>query len=147
MEARIPSETLGLILRIGLFVFLAYIGMVLFYNLLAPTGVLIGAAVGTFLAAATANAITVRIFERGRLSDMGLGWDDRSPVNIRLGLSCGILAAAIFVVPALLAGAATFERDAEFPANPASLLFLTALLIFGAFGEEMLFRGYAFQTM
>ena len=76
-------------------------------TLLAATGILIAGAVGTFLAAATANAITVRIFERGRLSDMGLGWDDRSLRNIGLGVSSGILAAAVFIGPALVFGAAT----------------------------------------
>lgn len=147
MEATIPNDKLGLVLRIGLYAFLAYIGLALFYNLLAFSGVLIGAALGTFLAASVANAITVRIFERGRLSDMGLGWDGRSLHNIRFGLSAGILAAALFAGPALLVGAATIERDTQFPANASSLLFLTALLLFGAFGEEMLFRGYAFQTL
>jgi membrane protease YdiL (CAAX protease family) len=147
MEATIPSEKLGLVLRIVLFAFLAYIGLALFYNLLAVAGVLIAGAVGTFLAASTANAITIRIFERGRLSDMGLGWDHRSLRNIFFGVSSGILAAAVFIGPALVFGAATLQRDTEYPANFSSFLFLTCLLIFGAFGEEMLFRGYAFQTL
>jgi hypothetical protein len=101
MEATIPSEKLGLVLRIGLYAFLAYAGLMLFFTLLAPTGILIAGAVGTFLAAAAANAITVRIFERGRLSDMGLGWDYRSLRNIGLGVSSGILAAAVFLAPAV----------------------------------------------
>jgi membrane protease YdiL (CAAX protease family) len=147
MEATIPSEKLGLVLRIGLFAFLAYAGLALFYNLLAVTGILIAGAVGTFLAASIANAITIRIFERGQLSDMGLGWDHRSLRNIFFGVSSGILAAAIFIGPALLFGAATLQRDTEYPANFSSFLFLTSLLLFGAFGEEMLFRGYAFQTL
>jgi uncharacterized protein len=147
MEATIPSEKLGLALRIGLFAFLAYVSLALFYNLLAPAGILIAAAVGTFLAAAIANAVTVRIFERGRLSDMGLGWNDQSLRNVRFGVASGILAAAVFVGPALLFGAATLQRDPEFPASFSAFVFLTGLLIFGAFGEEMLFRGYAFQTL
>lgn len=147
MQATIPSEKLGLILRIGLYAFLAYIGLFLFYNLLSFAGVLIAAALGTFLAASVANAINIRIFERGRLSDMGLGWNERSPTHIKLGLAGGILAAAIFLGPMLLVGAASFQRDPEFPASAASFLFLTCLLLFGAFGEEMMFHGYAFQTL
>jgi len=147
MEATIPSEKLGLVLRIGLYAFLAYVGLILFFTLLEPTGILIAGAVGTFLAAAAANAITVRIFERGRLSDMGLGWDSRSLSNIGLGVSSGILAAALFLAPALLLGAASVEADPEFPASLPSFVFLTCSLLFGAFGEEMLFRGYAFQTL
>lgn len=147
MEATIPSEKLGLVLRIGLYAFLAYVGLMLFFTLLAPTGILIAGAVGTFLAAAAANAITVRIFERGRLSDMGLGWDYRSLRNIGLGVSSGILAAAVFLAPALLFGAASVQPDPDFPASLSAFIFLTCALLFGAFGEEMLFRGYAFQTL
>jgi uncharacterized protein len=147
MQATIPGDKLGLVLKIGLFVFLAYIGLALFYNLLIFGGILVAGVMGTFLAAAVANAITVRIFERGRLSDMGLGWNDRSLKNVMFGVSSGILAAAIFVGPALIAGAATLERDRDYPASFTSFVFLTTLLIFGAFGEEMLFRGYGFQIM
>src|SRR4051812_49116232 len=147
MEATIPTDKLGLVLRIGLYAFLAYIGLLVFYNVLAFAGPLLAATLGTFLAAAVANAITVRIFERGRLSDMGLAWDERSPRSIAFGVCCGILAAAIFVGPALLVGVATVQPDSEYPANWSSLVFLTCLLIFGAFGEEMLFRGYGFQTL
>ncbi|HYI92236.1 MAG TPA: type II CAAX endopeptidase family protein [Bryobacteraceae bacterium] len=147
MQATIPSDKLGLVLKIGLFVFLAYIGLGLFYNLLIFSGLLIAGAIGTFLAAAVANAVAVRIFERGRLSDVGLGWNEHSSRDIAFGLSSGILAAAIFIGPALIAGAATVERDPQFPASLPSFGFLTGILIFGAFGEELLFRGYAFQIM
>lgn len=147
MEATIPGDKLGLILKIGLFVFLAYMAMAVFYTLLAPTGLLIAGAMGTFLSASVANAVTVRIFERGRLSMVGLGWDERSRRNIVFGVCAGILAAAIYAGPALLFGLASIERDPEFPANLSSLLFVTCLLVFGAFGEELLFRGYAFQTL
>ena len=67
--------------------------------------------------------------------------------QITFGVSTGILAAAVLVGPAILLGATTVQRDTEFPANMSSFLFLTGLLIFGAFGEEMLFRGYGFQTL
>lgn len=147
MQATIPSDKLGLVLKIGLFAFLAYIGLALFYNLLAFAGILIAGALGTFLAAAVANAIVIRIFERGRLSDMGLGWDGDSPRNVTFGVCAGILAAAIFIGPALIAGAAVFERDQDFRSSLPSFMFVTTLLVFGAFGEEMLFRGYGFQTL
>src|SRR5688572_29812583 len=130
MQATIPSDKLGLVLKIGLFAFFAYIGLAIFYNLLTFAGVLIAGALGTFLAAAVANAITVRIFERGRLSDMGLGWDDNSLRNVTFGVCAGILAAAVFIGPALVAGAAVFERDQEFRSSFPSFVFLTTLLVF-----------------
>lgn len=147
MEATIPNEKLGLILRIGVYVFLAYMGLWVFYNVLSPTGLLVAGAMGTFAAASVANAITLRIFERGRLAMIGLGWDHLSRRNITFGVCAGILAAALYVGPALLFRAASVEPDPEYPANLSSLIFVTGLLIFGAFGEELLFRGYAFQTL
>ena len=147
MEATIPGDKLGLILKIGLYVFLAYMGLMVFCGLLLPAGALIAGAIGTFLAACVANAIIVRIFERGQLSMVGLGWDERSRRNIVFGVSAGILAAAVYVGPALLFKLASVEVDSEYPANLSSLVFVTCVLVFGAFGEELLFRGYAFQTM
>ena len=147
MEATIPSDKIGLILRIGLYVFLAYMGMGVFFMVLAPTGLLIAGAIGTFLTASVANAIVVRIFERGRLAMVGLGWDDRSRRNLTFGLCAGILAAAVYVAPALLFRLATIEPDPEYPANLSSFVFVSCVLVFGAFGEELLFRGYAFQTL
>lgn len=147
MEATIPSDKLGLVLKIGLYVFLAYMGLAVFYTLLAPTGLLIAGAIGTFLAASIANAIVVRIFERGRLVMVGLGWDHRSRRNMTFGLCAGILAAALYLAPALLLSVASIEPDREYPANLTSLVFVTCILVFGAFGEELLFRGYAFQTL
>jgi membrane protease YdiL (CAAX protease family) len=147
MEATISGAKIGLILRIGLYAFLAYMGLAVFYGLLAPTGLLIAGAMGTFLAASVANAIVVRIFERGRLSMVGLGWDERSRRNILFGVSAGILAAALYVGPALLLRLASVEADSDYPANLSSLVFVTCILVFGAFGEELLFRGYGFQTL
>ena len=39
------------------------------------------------------------------------------------------------------------QPDPEFPASLSAFVFFTCALLFGAFGEEMLFRGYAFQTL
>ena len=141
MEATIPGEKLGLDFEDRVVHIPGVHGNGLFYGMLAPTGLLIAGAMGTFLAAAVANAITVRIFERGRLSMVGLGWDDRSLRNMMFGVSAGILAAAVYVGPALLLRVATVEADPEYPANLSSLVFVTCILVFGAFGEELLFRG------
>src|SRR5512132_2867122 len=56
-------------LRLAFYVVLGWVGLAIFPPLLSLFGVLIGAAIGVFAAAAVANAITVRIFERGTLVD------------------------------------------------------------------------------
>ena len=87
-----------------------------FYNVLAPTGILIAGAVGTFLAAAVgqcdhgADLRTWPPVRHGaRLGCTGLS------ATSTFGVSSGILAAAVFSAPALLFGAATVQPDPEFP--------------------------------
>ena len=56
MEVTLPSEKLGLVLKLGLYVFLSIVGLMFFPLALRVGGVLIAAAMGTFAAAAVANA-------------------------------------------------------------------------------------------
>ena len=148
MEATIPSEKLGLVLRIGLYAFLAYVGLCSFLQLLALTGILIAGAVGTFLAAAAANAITVRIFERGRLSDMG-----SAGITGLSAISASASPAAFWPrrclsAPALLFGAATVQPDPEYPASFSSSSLSHVPADYSAHsGKRCCFRGYAFQTL
>jgi hypothetical protein len=99
----------------------------------------------TFSAGALANAIPVRIFERARLEDFGLGWTRGAWREALGGIACGA-AAAVAVLAALLA-----LGWAEFEAAPAgsggTAVLASALLLFGAAGEEMIFHGYAFQLV
>ncbi|HUS06310.1 MAG TPA: type II CAAX endopeptidase family protein [Bryobacteraceae bacterium] len=149
MELTLPRDKVGLILKIGLYVFLAFAGIVLFPALLlgASFGYLVAAAGGTFAAAAVANAVTVRVFERGRLSNIGLGWVSGSGRNLSLGLLGGIGAASIVLLVPLATGMADLQPAPEQAGGFPSLLFVSVVLLFGAVGEEMLFRGYAFQIL
>lgn len=148
MEATIPAEKLGLILKVGFFVLLAVLGVAFIAPLAyAMGGYLIGAALGTFAAAAIANAVTIRVFERGNLADIGLNWRPGWFRNLLLGISGGLVAALTVVGGPILCGAAVLEKTPDQPGSFASLLFVTVCLIFGAVGEEMLFRGYAFQVL
>jgi membrane protease YdiL (CAAX protease family) len=52
----------------------------------------------------------------------------------------------VTLIPLAL-GLAWLERDPERPASLASLFFVSLLLLFGAIGEELLFRGYGFQIL
>jgi uncharacterized protein len=105
------------------------------------------AALATFSAAALANAITVRIYERGRLADLGLGWTPTSTKEFFTGMIAAALAALVILLGAVLAGAAYFQRTAAAEHPTASAAFIAVVLLFGAVGEEMLFHGYAFQLL
>ncbi len=147
MEFTLPSDKLGLVLKVGLYVFLALLGQMFFPLPLLVGGVLIAAALGTFAAAAVANAITLRIFERGRLADIGMNWHSGAARNLGLGVIGGIGAAGIVLGIPLLTGMARLEKSPDQPADFGRFVFVTFVLLFGAVGEEMLFRGYGFQVL
>ncbi len=134
-------------LRVGIFAFLAVAALFLSSALMAPVAGYVAASVlSTFAAAAFANAVALRIYERGRLADIGLGWNSASSRNLALGMSGGLGAALLVLGLPLLFGLAEFRRDPAVEPTWGGMFFLTVLLLFGAIGEEMLFRGYGFQV-
>jgi hypothetical protein len=138
----------GILLRVGIFALTEILGLVIFAPLMHPiAGYFIAAALSTFAAAAVANTMALRIFERGNLASVGLGWSADSWRNLLLGFAGGAGAAALALGPALLVGAARWVPDPEWQANPGGIPFLLIVLLFGAVGEELLFRGYGFQVL
>ena len=140
-------DKIAVAVRVIIYGFLAFVGWVVFPGLMlwAPNMKLVAAALGVFLAAAVANAVTLRIYEHGQLSDIGLGWTTASRRNLVLGVAGGGGAAALVIlVPVALRVA-----DLRVAANLGwpSVLFVSVILLFGAAGEEILFRGYAFQVL
>lgn len=142
-------DLLGLVLRVGLFVLIGWLslqifGVVLFW---LTASLLLTATMATFAAASLANAITVRIYERGQLSALGLHWGDTSLREFLLGMGSGAGAACAVLLLPVVAGAASFQKVPASEHIFASLIFVSVVLLFGAFGEEMLFHGYAFQLL
>jgi len=138
----------GLILRVALYVLLAWLGLLLFPGILLPLGgILVASTLSAFAAAAVANAVVVRIYERGRLADVGLGWSRSSGAEFLAGTAGGLAAAAcVSLVPVALRMARFVPaQGVEHPW--ASFAFGGLALFFGAMGEELLFRGYAFQLL
>ncbi len=142
------AKLLSVALRVGLYVFFALVGMALFgWALNALGGYLAAAAVGTFLAAASANALGMHIFERASLAQIGLGWNRSSVRNLLLGLAGGSGAACVVLVGPIVVGLAEFQATPNAEPHWRTLLFVSVVLLFGAVGEEMLFRGYGFQVL
>jgi membrane protease YdiL (CAAX protease family) len=144
----------GALLRVGLYLVLGFVSLKIFATLVAilvgdnsPALGFVGSAMAVFAAAALANAIAIRIYERGRLSDVGMDWNPRALGEFWRGTAlCGGAAAAI-LVGAYAAGAAKFEAVQGAEHRWAAVAFVAAVLLFGAAGEEILFRGYAFQLL
>jgi membrane protease YdiL (CAAX protease family) len=142
-------DVLGLILRVGLFVLIGWLSLQIFGVILffLTGNKVITATMATFAAAALANAITVRIYERGQLSAIGLGWRKTSSREFVLGLGSGAGAACAVLSLPISTGAAFFARVPASEHVWASLALVLFVLLFAAFGEEMLFHGYAFQLL
>ena len=134
-----------------IFVVLAVAGLNLFplivNFILGSGGYIVTAALGTFAAAAVANAVPLRIYERGRLADIGLEWNADSRHNLSLGMLGGLGAALCVLILPVLVRSADIETENGDGVHWGSLLFVSVVLLFGAVGEEMLFRGYAFQVL
>jgi membrane protease YdiL (CAAX protease family) len=141
---------LGVLLRVGIFALIAVLGNYLIFPIIiAFFGVplLVVATLGTFAAAAVANAIVLRIYERGKLADIGLEWTSASRHNLVLGILGGIGAALVVLVGPLLVRVADLEPVPSEHFRWPSAVFVSIVLLFGAVGEEMLFRGYMFQVL
>ena len=83
----------GLALRVGIFAITGILTLQLVSALLAWSGLLVQAAMAVFASATVANALSLRIFERGGLSDVGLGWQKSTHRNLLYGLVSGLLPA------------------------------------------------------
>jgi hypothetical protein len=148
-EPPIPgTRHFGLFLRAGLFLlFIRFFGSVFASALHETIGYFPAAALSFFLAAVIASVFVVRTFERGRLEDIGMGWTRDSPRHLLAGAAAGILAALVVNLLPVVAGLAVLEPAPDWSYKPGRLLFVSVLLLFGAVGEEMMFRGYAFQIL
>ena len=71
----------------------------------------------------------------------------RTVRHLGLGFAIGVVAALLVTLLPCIFRLAEFQARPETPFQFASLLFVSILLLFGAVGEEILFRGYGFQVI
>jgi hypothetical protein len=144
------QKWIGLALRVGAFALIATLGSYFVFPILmdflgAP--IFVASTLGTFATAAVANAIVLRIYERVSLASIGLGWTAASRRNLSFGILGGIGAALVVILLPITLRLADFQPIQGEGFRWPSLIFVSILLLFGAVGEEMLFRGYAFQVL
>ncbi len=138
----------SVLLRVALFLIVGYTTLTVLAKVLyAVFGLLIASVAGVFAGAAIANALVIRIYERRRLPDIGLHWNASSARSLLIGMGGGIAAGMVAVLLPAGAGLATWQPVAESNSSIGGFVFLTAVLLFGAVGEEMLFRGYGLQVL
>jgi membrane protease YdiL (CAAX protease family) len=134
----------AIVLRAGLFVLFVILGSMLFpWMLVGLFGYFGGAALTTFCTGFVANLLSLSIYEHLPVVDAGLRWNRDASRNLLLGLGAGAGAALFVIGGMVLSGSAQFVASGNF--NAGSFTFVTVLLMAGAAGEELMFRGYAFQ--
>ena len=144
-EAQLTKS--GALVRVGVFLFLGFAGQSIIPWFILPFGLLAAAALGTFAAAAVATTICLRVFERSPLADVGMRWHNAAIRHLGLGFAIGVVAALLVTLLPCLFRLAEFQARPETPFQFGSILFVSVLLLFGAVGEEILFRGYGFQVI
>jgi membrane protease YdiL (CAAX protease family) len=134
--------------EVAVYVVLAWVGMsILGWALIPTAGRLMGVTATVFGSALVVNILTLSIYEHRGLADIGLGLTKASARNLVLGLAGGVGAACLTLAPPLAVGAARIASAPEASTEPGQLLFVSFCLLFGAAGEEILFRGLAFQLL
>lgn len=144
-----PNKVLGLILRVAFFA-----GTVLACQIVLPPillwlglGVLVASTIGLFVTGLAANLLTLRIFDRRPIVDIGLSTASGAGQNFSLGILMGGGSAALMLLAPVLAGSGHFVSKPGGEFSWGSVIFYLAILVFGAAGEELIFRGYAFQLL
>ena len=141
-------DPLRIFLQVGLYIFFFCLVVFLTTPFLVWAGdYLAGVTLSVFVGALGANLVALRIYEGGRMWQIGLPWNGAAARNVGLGMLGGAGSAALVMALPLAGRMAAIVPLASSTANARTLLYVTVMLFFGAAGEEMLFRGYGFQIL
>jgi len=142
------ADPLRVALQIGLYIFfyLLFLSLFALSGLAALLGMLAGSALGVFVSAVATNILTLRIYEGRSLADIGFHWNRTSAHNLVWGLVGGIASALVALAGPLATHAASLQPGGM-EAHWRTFVWVSLMLVFGAAGEEVLFRGYGFQVL
>jgi membrane protease YdiL (CAAX protease family) len=141
------SDLLRLLLQVVVYVAFYFVTAFVLGPLLAFGGYLAGITITGLLAATVSNGLCMRIYVQRGIAGIGLQWDKASFFNLLFGCLGGVGGAVLVLAGPLLFRGARVVYDAGAETGIGSFCFVTVLLLFGAAGEEMLFRGYGFQVL
>jgi membrane protease YdiL (CAAX protease family) len=123
------------------------------WNLLIPParflgGEMVADTLPLLVAATIASALGMAIFESRSLGDLGLQWCEGSSLpNILVGIGLGAGGAALLILTGAAFGLAHFEHLQNADTSLRAALFAPVLLLCGAAGEEIVFRGFMLQYL
>ncbi|MCW5964834.1 MAG: CPBP family intramembrane metalloprotease [Bryobacterales bacterium] len=133
------------ILLFSVLFYLASLALTLLYGVIP--NLLVISALSVFLGSLVATAVVLRLYHPGRtLLSTGLHWNPRTQRNLFLGLALGAGFGVIVTAMPVLIGKASWQRS-DTPFAIDALTMFMVVILFGAIGEEVLFRGLVFQRI
>ncbi len=136
------------VIRAGVYILLCYAPVfflgwlfVFVFNFLA------GSILAIFSFALVGNLLCLRIFEEKGLEAVGLPLNRPALFNALTGTALGLVAALLVVLPPLWTGYAHEIAIPGAQVNWREQMFVPLMLLLGAAGEEILFRGFGFQIL
>lgn len=147
MPARVDPLRVGLQVGLYIFFYALFLAICVFSGIASLLGLFAGSALSVFISAVLTNIVTLRIYEGRSLIDIGFHWNPASAHNLAWGLAGGIASAVLVLGIPIMTRAASLERAAVNGGDIRVFFFVSLILIFGAAGEEVLFRGYGFQVL
>jgi membrane protease YdiL (CAAX protease family) len=101
-----------------------------------------------FIGSIIATFLCWKIYDETPLPQVGLTRDRRGARDLAIGVAAGIIGASIALAPGLLFHLAHFTPAPDGAhVTFGTTVFVTVLIFCGASGEEMLFHGFAFQSL
>lgn len=117
-------------------------------GLIAPfVDVLVASALSLGLAMLITTTAMMRIYEMQPVLDVGLFLNGIGARHLGIGLALGAASSLLVAAVQWAAGWVRFERVAFLSHGLLTVSFWFLVLLIGATGEELLFRGYAFQQL
>jgi membrane protease YdiL (CAAX protease family) len=147
-----PTNTgdtrLGIFLRIGFFILTVFVAVRFIIPILYLFfGLQIAGTIGLAAAGLAANLLTMAIFDRRPFADIGLRLSGVSAAHLGLGLLLGGGTAVLLLLAPIVGGTGHLVPNPHSNFTWPSLIFYLITIFFAATGEEMIFRGYAFQYL
>ena len=145
----IPRDPLRAISQTGVFVLIYLLAT----NIMAPPlgwvgGLLVETTLTALIGSAVATFVCWKIYDEMPMPQFGLALERWGARDFLIGSGVGMIAVALALTPCLLLHAASFTAAVDgAQVTIGTALFVTVLIFCGAAGEEMLFHGFAFQTL
>lgn len=137
------------LIRLTVFVVVTIVLWWFLAGVIAPLVVetVVTSALSLGLTVLTTTAVMMRIYEMRPFYTVGLFFNRPGAAHLGIGLALGAGSSLLVVGVQRVFGWVRFERVAFLPDELLTLSFWFLILLIGAAGEELLFRGYGFQHL